>query len=100
MTTSVLISGAGIAGPALALWLSRHGLRATVVERAPALRTGGYKIDVRGAATEVLRRAGLLGEVQAAATDVRRLTFLGASGRPVAALDAGWAMASDGDDAE
>ncbi|MFB6837586.1 FAD-dependent monooxygenase [Streptomyces sp. NPDC056361] len=35
---NVLIAGAGIAGPALAHWLGRHGMQATVVERAPAPR--------------------------------------------------------------
>ena len=32
---SVLISGAGIAGPALAFWLSRYGFAVTVVETKP-----------------------------------------------------------------
>jgi 2-polyprenyl-6-methoxyphenol hydroxylase-like FAD-dependent oxidoreductase len=36
----VLISGAGIAGPAVAYWLQLHGFNPTVVERAPALREG------------------------------------------------------------
>ncbi len=34
---SVLISGAGIAGPTLAYWLSVHGLQPTLIERAPQL---------------------------------------------------------------
>ena len=34
MTQSVLISGASIAGPALAYWLNRYGFAVTVVERA------------------------------------------------------------------
>lgn len=37
---TVLISGASIAGPALAYWLGRHGFEPTVVELAPALREG------------------------------------------------------------
>nr|WP_255255368.1 NAD-binding protein [Bacillus pseudomycoides] len=37
---SVLISGASIAGTALAYWLHRYGFDVTVIERAPALRTG------------------------------------------------------------
>jgi 2-polyprenyl-6-methoxyphenol hydroxylase-like FAD-dependent oxidoreductase len=37
----VLISGASIAGPALALWLHRSGADVTVVEWAPRLRAGG-----------------------------------------------------------
>jgi len=44
----VLISGAGIAGLTVAYWLRRYGFTATIVERAPTLLTGGYKIDVRG----------------------------------------------------
>lgn len=39
---SVLISGASIAGPALAFWLNRHGYEVTVVEKAGTLRSGGY----------------------------------------------------------
>ena len=47
---SVLISGASIAGPALANWLNQYGFDVTVVERADAIRSGGYPIDVRGTA--------------------------------------------------
>jgi 2-polyprenyl-6-methoxyphenol hydroxylase-like FAD-dependent oxidoreductase len=57
---SVLISGASIAGPALAYWLDRYGFDVTVVERASAVRSGGYPIDIRGTAIEVIRRMGLL----------------------------------------
>ncbi len=56
----ILIVGASIAGPALAFWLDRYGGHdVTVVERAPALREGGYCVDVRGAALEVVERMGL-----------------------------------------
>ncbi len=48
---SVLVSGAGIAGPALAYWLERHGFVPTLVERAPELRTGGYVVDFWGSGT-------------------------------------------------
>jgi 2-polyprenyl-6-methoxyphenol hydroxylase-like FAD-dependent oxidoreductase len=44
---TVLISGAGVAGPALAFWLRRRGFIPTVVERTPALRTGGQATDIR-----------------------------------------------------
>jgi len=50
----VLISGAGIAGLTAAYWLRSYGFAPTVVERGPSLVTGGYKIDVRGSALEVL----------------------------------------------
>lgn len=58
-----LISGAGIAGPALAHQLHRHGWRTTVVEQAPCLREEGQNVDVRGAARDVLTRMGIRGVV-------------------------------------
>jgi 2-polyprenyl-6-methoxyphenol hydroxylase-like FAD-dependent oxidoreductase len=65
----VLISGASIAGPALAHWLHRRGADVTVVEQAPALRPGGQAVDARGVAKEVIRRMGLDAAVRAACTD-------------------------------
>jgi len=88
MTKKVLISGAGIAGSSLAYWLRRHGFAPTVVERAPALRDGGYKVDIRGAALDVVRRMGLLDDVRALKTDVRDAFVVDATGRRVAAMDA------------
>ena len=68
----VLISGAGIAGPALAHWLSRFGFSVTVVERAPSLRSGGQAVDFRGEVHfSVLRRMGVLDAVLAAQIDER-----------------------------
>ena len=65
----VLVSGASIAGPALAHWLHRRGVEVTVVEQAPALRPGGQAVDARGVAKEVIRRMGLDAAVRAACTD-------------------------------
>jgi 2-polyprenyl-6-methoxyphenol hydroxylase-like FAD-dependent oxidoreductase len=62
---SVLISGASIAGLALAHWLARHGFRAVIVERAATLRTGGNGVDVRGQASEVAERMGIMSRVRA-----------------------------------
>ncbi|MEV7005308.1 FAD-dependent monooxygenase [Streptosporangium sp. NPDC051022] len=75
--TTVLISGASIAGPALAYWLSRSGCTVTVVEKAPALRAGGQAVDFKGATHRtVLERMGIL-------QDVRRLQTGGADGEIV-----------------
>uniref|UniRef100_A0AAU3GQX6 FAD-dependent monooxygenase n=1 Tax=Streptomyces sp. NBC_01401 TaxID=2903854 RepID=A0AAU3GQX6_9ACTN len=82
----VLISGASIAGPALAYWLRRSGYAVTVVEKAGALRAGGYPIDIRGTATEVVRRMGMLPRLREAHIDSRRCTFLDADGSTVASL--------------
>ncbi|GAA1936027.1 FAD-dependent monooxygenase [Streptomyces durmitorensis] len=83
----VLISGASIAGPALAYWLNRYGYAVTVVEKAGTLRDGGYPIDVRGTALEVVRRMGILPRLREAHIDLRRLTFLDGDGGEVASLD-------------
>jgi len=62
--TTVLISGASIAGPALAYWLNHYGATVTVVERAPALRGGGQAVDFKGATHDtVLERMGIRDEV-------------------------------------
>jgi 2-polyprenyl-6-methoxyphenol hydroxylase-like FAD-dependent oxidoreductase len=55
----VLIIGEGIAGNALAFWLSKLGHDVTVFEWFPSLRATGLQIDLRGHGIEVLRRMGL-----------------------------------------
>ena len=82
----ILISGGSVAGPALAYWLRRHGFSPTIVERAPAPRTGGQAIDVRGAALEVVDRMGLLAEVRAAATAMRGMSYVDGAGRELVRL--------------
>ncbi|MEV7601084.1 FAD-dependent monooxygenase [Kitasatospora sp. NPDC089797] len=77
---SVLVSGAGIAGTALAYWLDRYGFRVTVVERAPALRGGGQAVDIRGNALDVVDRMGLLAEVRARKTGLRGMSLLDGDG--------------------
>ncbi|WP_020014602.1 FAD-dependent monooxygenase [Promicromonospora sukumoe] len=86
--THVLVSGASVAGPALAFWLRRHGFDVTVVERAPAPRPGGQGIDVRGAARTVLDRMGITEQVRAAHTGVRGIAYLDAAGRRIMELPA------------
>lgn len=83
----VLISGAGIAGPALAWWLAHAGMSPVVVERTPALRFGGHAIDVRGAAVEVVEQMGLLASIQAARTHLRTLSFVRAAGKSTIDVD-------------
>src|SRR3954452_9890787 len=79
-TRSVLISGGGIAGPALAPWLTRRGIAVTVVERAPAPRPGGQAVDLRGAARTVAERMGLLDDVRAVALEQRGIAWVRADG--------------------
>jgi 2-polyprenyl-6-methoxyphenol hydroxylase-like FAD-dependent oxidoreductase len=83
----ILISGASIAGPSLAYWLSRHGFKTTVVERAPALRGGGFGVDFRGPVhLGLLERMGILDEVNRHQTGMGDLVFVNADGRVSARL--------------
>lgn len=81
----VLISGASVAGPALAWWLARRGYRPVIVERSGGLRGGGYAVDFRGDVhLNVLRQMGLLEQIRARQTGLRSLTYVDSRGRPVA----------------
>ncbi|HET6705386.1 FAD-dependent monooxygenase [Amycolatopsis sp.] len=82
----ILISGASIAGPALAFWLRSAGFAVTLVEKAPELRAGGYPIDVRGTALDVVRRMGILPRLREQHISTRRLTFLDADGGEIVSL--------------
>jgi 2-polyprenyl-6-methoxyphenol hydroxylase-like FAD-dependent oxidoreductase len=83
----VLISGASVAGPALAFWLARHGFRPVIVERSGQLRGGGYAVDFRGPVhLGVLERMGLLEQVRARQTHLRSIRYVDDAGRPVASL--------------
>src|SRR5262245_11670491 len=79
----VLISGAGIAGLTAAFWLRRYGFVPTIVERAPSLATGGYKIDVRGTALQVLRRMRIHDAVIAASTDMQGALLVDKDGKVI-----------------
>jgi 2-polyprenyl-6-methoxyphenol hydroxylase-like FAD-dependent oxidoreductase len=85
---NVLISGAGIAGPALAYWLARWGYTPTVVERAPAPRPGGQTVDLRGAGRTVIQRMGLMDRAREVSLDQRGFALVDKSGRITARVPA------------
>ncbi|MEV4565355.1 FAD-dependent monooxygenase [Nonomuraea sp. NPDC049419] len=85
--TNVLISGASIAGPALAHWLIRYGFAVTVVERAPSLRLGGQAVDFKGATHRtVLSRMGILDDVRRLQTGGSDQEIVDAAGRRLAVI--------------
>ncbi|HKO13503.1 MAG TPA: FAD-binding domain [Acidobacteriaceae bacterium] len=90
----ILIAGAGIAGPTLAWWLHRYGFQPTIVEKSPALRTGGYIIDFWGAGYEIAGRMGLLPELQRVGYHVREVRIVNDRGRRISGFntDAFWRM--------
>ncbi|MGW5123713.1 FAD-dependent monooxygenase [Streptomyces sp. NPDC004069] len=92
MNRNVLVSGASIAGPALAYWLGRHGFRPTVVELAPALRQGGHAVDFRGEThLAVLERMGLTAELRRLQTGGSPMRFVDEHGRTLLRLPAEFA---------
>jgi len=100
MTSHAVISGAGIAGPALAQQLAARGWRATVIERFPQRRDEGQNVDIRGAAREVVRRIGLEDEIRAANTTEVGTRFVRADGSAAASFPVGAAGEQDGPTAE
>lgn len=91
MPPTILISGASVAGPVVAYWLSRCGFRPTVVERASALRVGGggHAVDLFGPAVEIADRMGVLEAVHAARTRTEVIRLARTGHRDVEAAAAG-----------
>jgi 2-polyprenyl-6-methoxyphenol hydroxylase-like FAD-dependent oxidoreductase len=86
MNRDILISGASIAGLALAYWLRQYGFNPTVVEQAPAPREGGYAVDLRGAAREAAERMGIMADVRRAHVGTRGLSYVNGANKPVASM--------------
>jgi 2-polyprenyl-6-methoxyphenol hydroxylase-like FAD-dependent oxidoreductase len=85
---SVLVCGAGIAGPTLAHWLLAHGFTPTLVERAPAPRGSGYIIDFWGLGYDIAERMGLLPDIEREGYRVKEVRFVDDAGRRVGGFDA------------
>ncbi|MFG1649407.1 FAD-dependent monooxygenase [Micromonospora sp. NPDC049275] len=83
---NVLISGASVAGPALAYFLHQSGYDVTVVERAPALRDSGYAVDFRGTALDVLEAMGIRNELCQHDTKMRGTIVVDEAGNEIAQL--------------
>jgi 2-polyprenyl-6-methoxyphenol hydroxylase-like FAD-dependent oxidoreductase len=99
MPQHAVISGAGVAGPALAHQLAARGWTATVVERYPQRRHEGQNVDIRGAAREVVRRMGIEDDVRGATTGEEGTRFVRADRTVVASFPVS-AGGADGPTAE
>jgi 2-polyprenyl-6-methoxyphenol hydroxylase-like FAD-dependent oxidoreductase len=77
---TVMISGAGIGGPALAHWLSATGYRVVVVELAPGIRPGGQTVDLRGAGRVVVERMGFLDQLVERSLEQRGVAWVKSDG--------------------
>ncbi|AFM17165.1 2-polyprenyl-6-methoxyphenol hydroxylase-like oxidoreductase [Mycolicibacterium chubuense NBB4] len=91
-TPTVLINGAGIAGPALGFWLSRNGYRVIILEIANDVRPGGQTVDLRGTGGDVVERMGLIDRMREHALKQRGAAWVRSDGSrraemPVTAFD-------------
>ena len=77
----VAINGAGIAGTALAYWLSKLGHEVLLVERAPELRSGGFVVNLWGIGYDALERMGLLPRLLELQHQADELRMVDRSGR-------------------
>jgi 2-polyprenyl-6-methoxyphenol hydroxylase-like FAD-dependent oxidoreductase len=84
----ILIVGAGIAGPTLAFWLARSGMRPTLVEQAPALRAGGYVIDFWGAGYDIAERMGIVPEITRRGYSLDEVRMVGDRGERITGFGA------------
>jgi len=78
---NILISGAGIAGPALAYWLYHYGFKPTVVESCPELRKGGYMIDFWGAGYDAAEKMHIIELLKDISYSITELIFLDDNGK-------------------
>ncbi|WP_161599044.1 FAD-dependent monooxygenase [Aidingimonas lacisalsi] len=83
----VLISGAGIAGLALAHCLGRKGYRPIVVEKSSSLRDYGYMLGLVGTGYEVAERTNLLPALEAVQHNPDRMVYLNPQGEEKFAVE-------------
>src|ERR1700712_120758 len=63
--SSVLVSGASIAGLTAAYWLNQSGYKVTIVEIANEIRRGGTAVDLKGDTVNLLKRMGIFDQIKA-----------------------------------
>ncbi|MCX7116108.1 MAG: tetracycline destructase [Gammaproteobacteria bacterium] len=60
---NILVIGASVAGPAVCYWLKKFGFTPTLIEKNKQLRQGGYAIDIRGIAIDIVKQMGLYEQI-------------------------------------
>jgi len=83
---TILVSGAGIAGPTLGYWLLRRGFTPVLIERAPRFREGGYIIDFWAAGFDVAERMGLIPSLRQVGYNFNRIEFVAKDGKRRSAI--------------
>lgn len=96
----ILVIGAGIAGPTICFWLRKYGFNPTLIERSGQLRTGGYAIDIRGIATEIVQKMGIYDDIHAKRTSLLSKRYVDADGQTLSEEHGEKASFREGNDVE
>jgi len=76
----ILVIGASIAGPAVCYWLKKFGFSPTLIERNDTLSKGGYAIDVRGIAVDIIKKMGIYEKICDMRTQLETGYYVDANG--------------------
>jgi 2-polyprenyl-6-methoxyphenol hydroxylase-like FAD-dependent oxidoreductase len=80
---NILIIGAGVCGPTLALMLQRtnpnHTI--TIIERHPTLRTGGQQIDLKAQGIPIMKKLSLLETIRTYCVEESGMEFVDRNGK-------------------
>jgi 2-polyprenyl-6-methoxyphenol hydroxylase-like FAD-dependent oxidoreductase len=95
-----LVIGAGIAGPIICYWLKKYGFNPTLIERSEQLRTGGYAIDIRGIAADIVKKMGIYDDIYAKRTSLLSKRYVDANGQILSEEHGEKASFREGNDVE
>ena len=76
IAVNIIINGLGVAGPALAYWLTKSGHDVLLVEQAPCRRVGGYVVDFWGIGYDIVEKMGLIAEIRRRGYQIREVRFV------------------------
>lgn len=96
----ILVIGAGIGGPTVCYWLKKYGFNPTLIEISDQLRTGGYAIDIRGIATDVVKKMGIYDTVASKRTSLLSSRYVDADGQTLSEEQGEKASFREGNDVE
>lgn len=83
LNKKILVVGASIAGPVLCYWLKKYGFSPTLIERSKQLRTGGYAIDIRGIATDIIKKMNIYDTVSTKRTLISSTRYVDYAGNTI-----------------
>ncbi len=96
----ILVIGASIAGPMICYWLKKYGFNPTLIERSKQLRTGGYAIDIRGIALDIVKKMDIYDSIRAKRTSLLSTRYVDADGQTLSEEYGEESVFKEGDEVE